>query len=314
MNAPKDLNRPGVATRFLRDLRRDCETHPATNHLFLARCAVTPYTREDYATYAAQHFPLVAVFTRYLENLLLRGPDSESKHWLAKVLVDEYGEGSEGRDHADLYRGFMHAAGAQDPLEHPAVLVPEVADFLRTHLTLTARAPFLVGLGAVGPGHEWSIPHMFELLIEGLRLAGFRDDEIGYFTLHIAQDEDHGAWLEEAIARSAETAEGRDQIHRGAMLSLEARYRFWGGIQRVVGRWRSPAAHLHLPQRLRERCVGLLSRVREKAPLGMLDGLHYRHALTLHDVLALAPSLVVPVEYRSGAQKAREAPRSPLAS
>src|ERR1019366_3157124 len=103
------MNAPVITPvhRFLQDLRRDCEQHPGTNHLFLARCAVTPYTREDYATYAEQHFSLVAVFTRYLENLLLRAPDSESKQWLAKVLVDEYGEGSEGKDHATLYRAFI---------------------------------------------------------------------------------------------------------------------------------------------------------------------------------------------------------------
>lgn len=288
-------------TRFLRELRVDCQKHPATNHLFLTRCAVTPYTKQDYGTYAVQHFPLVAVFTRYLENLLLRAPDSDSKQWLAKVLVDEYGEGSDGKDHATLYRGFIRATGALDPLEHPVVLIPEVADFLRTHLGLTARAPFLVGLGAVGPGHEWSIPHMFELAIEGLRLAGFAEDEIMYFTLHVTQDEDHGAWLEEAIARLAVTPDAREQIHRGAMRSLEARYRFWNGIQRTVGRWRSPAAHLHLPNQLRARAIQTLSAVRQRTPLGLLDNLHWRNADSLKDVLDLAPPLLITSESRISA-------------
>lgn len=300
------MNAPGNASvsRFLRELRTDCEKHPATNHLFLARCSVTPYTKQDYAAYAVQHFPLVAVFTRYLEHLLVRAPDSDSKQWLAKVLVDEYGEGSEGKDHATLYRGFIHATGALDPLEHPVVLIPEVADFLRTHLELTATAPFLVGLGAVGPGHEWSIPHMFPLVIDGLRLAGFSEDEIMYFTLHVTQDEDHGAWLEEAIARLAVTAEAREQIHRGAMLSLEARYRFWNGIQRTVGRWRSPAAHLHLPNALRVHAVNALSQARKLAPFGVLDRVHWRNATSLKDVLDLAPPLVITSESRAGASVA----------
>ena len=49
--------------------------------------------------------------SRVIEELLLRAPTSEAKSWLAKVLVDEYGEGSEGKDHRTLYRECLVAAG-----------------------------------------------------------------------------------------------------------------------------------------------------------------------------------------------------------
>jgi hypothetical protein len=102
--------------------------------------------------------------------------------------------------------------------------------------------PFLVGLGAVGPGHEWAIPAMFESIIPGLRRAGFPDDAIDYFTLHVAQDGDHGAWLEEALARHATTEDARAQVRRGALASLAAREAFWTGVQRAVVRFRQPRA------------------------------------------------------------------------
>jgi pyrroloquinoline quinone (PQQ) biosynthesis protein C len=105
-----------------------------------------------------------------------------------------------------------------------------VTGFIAEHLTLCTDEPFLVGLGAVGPGHEWAIPTMFENILRGLRQAGFAEHEIEYFTLHTHQDIDHAAWLEEALATFATTEEAQAQIRRGCLLSLAARERLWWGI------------------------------------------------------------------------------------
>ena len=225
---------------FLQELRKEVEAHPAVNHMFLCRLAHVPFTREDYLIACQQHFPLVGTFTRYLEELLIRAPSSEAKSWLAKVLVDEYGEGSEGKDHKTLYREYLVAAGLQGDDELDVDLHPAVPAFIEEHLRICREEPFLVGLGALGPGHEWSIPKMFPPFIKGLRRAGFREDEIAYFTLHTLQDVDHGRWLEEALELYATTQKAQDQIRRGALLSLQARERFWSAVQDKVVRWRQP--------------------------------------------------------------------------
>ncbi len=228
------------ATDFLAALRREIETHPAVNHLFLNRLATGRFSREDYRVFAENHYPLVCVFCAYLERLLVRAPDSESKLWLAKVLVDEYGEGSEGKDHSTLYAKFLSSSGGDAKSRHALLVPPPAREFIATHLEIVNTQPFLVGLGAVGPGHEWAIPKMFDSVIPGLRRAAYDEEEIQYFTLHVAQDEDHGSWLEEALARYATTAEAQAQIREGALKSLEARRKFWEGVQRAVMRWRQP--------------------------------------------------------------------------
>jgi len=230
------------ARTFLRELREEVETHPGVNHVFLARCATSPFTREDYRVMGLQHFPLVGLFTTYMEWLLVNGPDSGSKQWLAKVLVDEYGEGSDGKDHSTLYREFLTACGVGPGEEDLVPLDPRVVDFIHTHMQLVTRQPFLMGLGALGPGHEWAIPKMFPQIIEGLQRAGFGEEEISYFTLHISQDEDHGRWLEEALADRIQNAEDEHLIRAGALQSLEARRRFWDGVQSRVVAWRQPNA------------------------------------------------------------------------
>ena len=237
MSAPLD-----VSAAFMKELRKEIEAHPAVNHLFLNRCATSPFAREDYKVFGENHFPLVCVFTSYLERLLVRAPTSDAKLWLAKVLVDEYGEGSDGEDHATLYGHFLRSCGSSVPDERDGKVPEPALDFIVEHRRIVNEEPFLVGLGAVGPGHEWAIPKMFHSVIPGLRRAGFTDEEIAYFTLHVAQDVDHGRWLEEALTRFGSTHEARQQIRRGAMLSLEARGRFWSGVQRAVVRWRQPRA------------------------------------------------------------------------
>jgi pyrroloquinoline-quinone synthase len=230
---------------FLKGLRRDIERHPGVNHPLLGRVAQVPFTREDYKVLGLQHYPLVGNFTTYLELLLLTAPDSESKTWLAKVLVDEYGEGSDGKDHATVYREYLTACGVEPGEEFDTLIHDAVGNFMTEHMKICQQEPFLVGLGAVGPGHEWSIPKMFPMLVKGLRRAGFEEDDILYFTLHMEQDIDHGLWLEEALERLCDTPEAQVQVRRGAMLSLEARRRFWSGVQDKIVRWRQPQ-NVHL--------------------------------------------------------------------
>ena len=277
-----------AARRFLDDLREEVRTHPAVNHPFLARVAVTPFSKHDYKSYGLQHYPLVHMFTTYLERLLLIAPDSEAKLWLARVLVDEYGEGSEGKDHPRLYREFLAAAGATPGEEHITVLAPEVTSFICEHLTLTSTAPFLVGLGAVGPGHEWAIPHMFPPLIDGLRRAGFSESEIGYFTLHVEQDEDHGAWLEEALLRFSDSPAAQAQVRRGTLASLEARRRFWLGVERRVVAWRQPKSAQDAFDRARRGLAKTLTDVTSLAPWAErpLAGVRKRVATNLSELLS----------------------------
>lgn len=239
------------ARRFLTGLREEIEAHPAVNHPFLAEVGSSPLTREDYKRLGLQHYPLVGMFTNYMERLLVNAPDSTSKCWLAKVLVDEYGEGSDGEDHAAVYRHFLTSCGAGPDEEDQVVLHSAVRDFIHTHLVLCSQRPFLVGLGALGPGHEWAIPTMFTPIIEGLRRDGFTEEEILYFTLHIEQDEHHAIWLEEALASMIKTPTEAKQVRDGAMLSLQARLRFWNGVQDQVKRGQGADQGLSLTERTR---------------------------------------------------------------
>ncbi len=137
------------ARQFLKALREEIRSHPGVGHSLLSRMLMDPRTKHDFRVLASQHYPLVANFTAYMELLLLRAPTSEAKSWIAKVLVDEYGERSHGADHPKAYRAFMHAAGIEPGGESDFPLHPDVGEFIQEHYRICTEEPFLVGLGAV---------------------------------------------------------------------------------------------------------------------------------------------------------------------
>ena len=226
------------ASQFLRQLRSEIQSHPALSHPVLDWLARTAASRSDFLAFGLQHYALVSNFVSYMEELLVTAPDSQSKLWLAKVLVDEYGEGSDGQDHATIYRRFLAASGAQPGEEQDVPLHADVFDFVRGHQDLCRTTSFLEGLGALGPGHEWSIPRMFEPVVAGLRRVGYAEPEILYFTLHQEQDVHPGAWLEEALELCLHSEADATAIRRGTLRSLAMRERFWSGIQDKIEAFR----------------------------------------------------------------------------
>ncbi|MEX1023671.1 MAG: iron-containing redox enzyme family protein [Planctomycetota bacterium] len=233
-------------SNWLAALEAEVLAHPALDHPLLTRLGAGA-APEAWAAFGRQHHALVGCFTTYMELLLVNAPDSTQKLWLAKVLVDEYGEGSHGKDHAVLYREWLARVGVGE-LEHTP-LAAEVWDFVGTHLALVRDEAFVVGLGALGPGHEWAIPSLFARIIPGLEASGFSAEQRLYFDLHTEQDVEHGAWMRQALEQLASDERMRDEVRRGALTSLAARAHVWDA---ALARIDTPEASFVSPGTLRE--------------------------------------------------------------
>lgn len=224
-----------TAEAFLADLEIEVRAHPALRHPFLVRFAEGGLGRLQLWAFGLQHYQLVRIFTAYLEALLASVPDATVRDWIHRVLEDEFARPDVyHRSHPALYRRFLRALGLE-PRDWDAVApLPETKAFVTRHIELTSLRHYLVGLGAVGPGHEWAIPVMFACLVDGLRRSGVAEEALDYFTLHIAQDLEHARLLRAALARSADDPANQARILEGARASLETRARFWDGLYRVV--------------------------------------------------------------------------------
>jgi pyrroloquinoline-quinone synthase len=226
------VSRSGVSPDdFVRRLREEVRYHPAVTHPFLARFAAGGLARWQIWGYASQHYRLVCFFTAYLEAVAARTPDPQVREWLDEILEDEYVRSqSFKRSHPALYRRFLRAIGFEEGAWETVPWLPATHAFVQTHIDLTLRS-WLLGLGAIGPQHEWAIPLMFPSLLTGIQRSLSLDRTAPeYLHLHIDLDVEHGRVPEDAMRRWATTAEPQTEIHRGARCSLAARAAFWGAL------------------------------------------------------------------------------------
>ena len=237
----------------------------ALNNSFLSLFARGTFTREQLIAYGVQHYQLVSHFTRYLEYILVYAPTRTSEDWkvkafIAENLYEEYGEHIRDEDHPALYRKFLSTAGIADVLnvgstlsdndlkeilEKYIVVFPETERFIREHMDMAQN--FHLGLGALGPGHEWAIPVMFLPLIKGLKRyqAVTRQTlDISYFTAHVQADEKHGELLRKAILVNATSWSDQERIRSGAKASLSLRAKFWQALYDCVLNTQHPLIQL----------------------------------------------------------------------
>ena len=220
---------------FIRLLEDEIRHSAAVQHPFLLRFAQGDVTPTQVQTFGLQHYQLVKVFVNYMTNVLPRIPDKDAAALFRTVFDDEFGQYTIFRSHPALYRNFLMTVGLEEEAWGRVALLPETSVFIQGHLQLTREAGFVYALGAVGPGHEFSIPTMFTSIVSGLKKSlSLSDNQVEYFTLHIEQDVGHATVFNELIARHVQDEEGQTQLREGAMRSLFLRKQFWDGLQRVV--------------------------------------------------------------------------------
>ena len=223
------------AQDFIVQLQKEVEAHEAVHHPFLKRFSKEPLSLNQLQLFGLQHYQLVRIFVNYMTNLLPHIPDPDAGSLLRSVFDDEFGQHTIFRSHPALYRNFLKALKLEDEDWGRTKLLPEVSSFIQMHMDMTRDEDFRVALGAIGPGHEFSIPIMFSYLVSGFRNAKFLNEEnIEYFTIHIVEDKEHAVVFNTLILRHVETPEGQEKVREGVMRSLEARRVFWNGLEQAV--------------------------------------------------------------------------------
>jgi len=215
--------------------KQELVSYPALHHPFLLEFSKGNLTLEQVQIFALQHYQLVRIFTAYLENLILRFDDEQTRDALGQIIKDEYAlPNFVENSHPALYRRFMRSLNLSEKDWDCIPRFDATTDFICRHFEMTKLLQAEIGLGAIGPGHEDAIPVMFSYLVEGLRKFGLNEFDLTYFTLHIEQDKLHGQLMEKAISRVAVDSKRVDLIREGIKRSLELRYKFWSKLEEKI--------------------------------------------------------------------------------
>jgi len=217
---------------FLRKLKHVVLSHPVLSHPMFLDLEMGNFEVEALRTFSIHYYHHVLRTRLYDAAALACCPDEEIQAALASILWDEYGRGDPERTHPAQFRKVLRALDIDVAAAERTPRLPELEEYSRLHFGLCAPVTFWIAMGAVGFAMEWTIPHLYERLVRGYRVAGLSDDDLEFFLEHIPTDQDHAARIISSLSRHLGDAQVQADLTEGALASLDARQRLIDAIAR----------------------------------------------------------------------------------
>ncbi|WP_223620829.1 iron-containing redox enzyme family protein [Lysobacter sp. ESA13C] len=178
-------------------------------HPFLRRCREGERALEMLRAFLVQHSYYSENFTRYLCALMSRMPSNEDVRALAMNLVEETGlDRPHAVTHAELYRRCLGEISVQP---RSAPILGETTALIESMFHYCRSPDPLDGLAALCLGAEAIVPTLYGGILDGLRAAGYSNEQLHFFVLHVSEDEDHALVMRDIINRLLQ-----DHPHRRA--------------------------------------------------------------------------------------------------
>ncbi len=207
--------------------------HPLWNHEFLIRCREGNLREEEVRVLAGQMYKFCREFNRILASAFLHCPDEDARMVIAGSLFDEMGRGDPSQTHPELFRRFTRAIGITDEELEAMPDTFETQEMIDTYMRLPEEHGYLAGLGAISYGSEGIVSTLYAHLIgctpQGASLS---KDSLAFFELYSKLDCDHARALGEVVARKIAGTTSTAQVMLAITDALDARQRFYDGIQR----------------------------------------------------------------------------------
>jgi quercetin dioxygenase-like cupin family protein/pyrroloquinoline quinone (PQQ) biosynthesis protein C len=259
LSPPRD---PSVE-RQLAALRRVPDEHPLWNCDLLVRFSQGAFSREDMRHVFSQYHLYTSSFTRFIAAVMANCDSDLYRAQLSANLWDEGGGCDPERRHAELFRGFLqHSLGVENVGK--IAYASYTQHFVREYLALSLRSEPMAGAAFLSLGTESIVPRMYRIMKAGLRRAGVADDELEFFDIHIACDDEHAVTLENMMVSYADQPGWFDVCAAAANRALDLRLEFFDSLFDAVQN---------------NRMGPMLSRMQDRQSLasGVEDGaLHHR--------------------------------------
>jgi len=229
-----------VATHHhvLESLVAELERHPVNSNVFFQAFKDQYLDRGHLQAFLKQYRYFCKHFVKLLEGLLYKTPVEQvgMRMELVKTLHSELGSGRIDRAHIRLLDRFARALRLSEEELDRTRPIAEVEEYMRTLHRLFIESDYLVALGAE-LAVEKTAASEFKYLYPGIKkYLWFHEDDLEFFTLHLKEEECHGAWLIEAVQRTARTSSDFEKVAAGARETADAWHGFWLGLHREVFR------------------------------------------------------------------------------
>jgi hypothetical protein len=163
------------------------------------------YLREQITEVGYRHLLAIASFDGLVEasrlSRILGGAANEVQCTLVRVLLEEYGNGRLARKHSTFFAQMLAELGMHTEPEAYFDLVPwEVLASINHNFLLTeCKRHFLRYNGGLAY-FEVAGPAAYRNYLAAAKRLKLSDAAMGYWELHIKEDERHGRWMMDDVA------------------------------------------------------------------------------------------------------------------
>jgi len=163
------------------------------------------YIREEMTESGYRHLLAIASFDGLVEgsrlSRILGGTANEVQCTLVRVLLEEYGNGRLSRKHSTFFAQMLTEFGMNTEPEGYFDLVPwEVLACANHNFLLTERKRYFLRYSGGLTYFEVAGPAAYRNYLAAAQRLELSDAAMGYWELHIREDERHGRWMLDDVA------------------------------------------------------------------------------------------------------------------
>jgi mannose-6-phosphate isomerase-like protein (cupin superfamily)/pyrroloquinoline quinone (PQQ) biosynthesis protein C len=210
-------------------LRRLQNDHRFWSCDLLAGFAQGVFSREDLRHVFSQYHLYTSSFTRFIAAVMASCESDLFRAQLSANLWEEGGGCEPARRHAEIFRGFLRRSLGVERVDNIAY-APYTRHFVREYLAQVQRAEPMAGAAFLSLGTEGIVARMYQIMRTGLRRAGIADDELEFFDIHIACDDEHAVTLENMMTSYASQPGWFEACAAAANRALELRAEFFDDL------------------------------------------------------------------------------------
>ena len=188
-----------------------------------------------------QHYHYVSHFAEWVAAVYANCPHADVQHFLLENVTEEEGfvgmHGAAPVRHADLLLEFGETCGkSREEVLNAQVngeLLPETLG-LQSWCAVQSRKPFVEALSGLLIGLESQVPRIYSKTTPPLlERYGFTEEEVTFFTIHIAADLEHGEKGYEIVEKYATTDEQKETCVRLVKEATMMRRLYLDGVWRT---------------------------------------------------------------------------------
>lgn len=163
------------------------------------------YIREEMSEVGYRHLLAIASFDGLVEgsrlSRILGGAANEVQCTLVRVLLEEYGNGRLSRKHSTFFAQMLAEFDMNTEPEGYFDLVPwEVLACANQNFLTTERKRYFLRYSGALTYFEVAGPAAYRNYLTAAQRLQLSDAAMGYWELHIKEDERHGQWMLDSVA------------------------------------------------------------------------------------------------------------------